>query len=90
MSRRRKRTNKERSSHEDQTSDHHRIYGEANVYGVTGRIMWDTWWTAQGMFLSGKMDLGPVTTHHFDLKDYYGEAFPLAESAATEKIVFKN
>ncbi|MGQ9510233.1 MAG: zinc-binding dehydrogenase, partial [Thermodesulfobacteriota bacterium] len=30
------------------------IYKEANVYGVTGRIMWDSWWTAQSIILSGK------------------------------------
>ena len=64
------------------------IYKEANVYGVTGRIMWDTWWTAQSMLLSGKMDVRPVITHRFDLKDY-DRAFQLAESAATGKIVFK-
>jgi threonine 3-dehydrogenase len=64
------------------------IYKEANIYGVTGRIMWDTWWTAQSMILSGKFDLAPVITHHFDLKDY-DEAFQLAESAKTGKIVFK-
>jgi threonine 3-dehydrogenase len=64
------------------------IYKEANVYGVTGRIMWDTWWTAQSMILSGKMDLSPVITHRFDLKDY-DQAFQLAESAATGKIILK-
>jgi threonine 3-dehydrogenase len=64
------------------------IYKEANVYGVTGRIMWDTWWTAQSMILSGKMDLNPVITHRFDLADY-DKAFQLAESATTGKIVFK-
>jgi len=64
------------------------IYKEANVYGVTGRIMWDTWWTAQSMILSGKMDLNPVITHCFNLSDY-DKAFQLAESAATGKIVFK-
>jgi len=64
------------------------IYKEANVYGVTGRIMWDTWWAAQSMILSGKMDLNPVITHRFDLKDY-DKAFRLAESASTGKIVFK-
>jgi threonine 3-dehydrogenase len=50
--------------------------------------MWDTWWTAQSMLLSGKMDVNPVITHRFDLKDY-DKAFQLAESAATGKIVFK-
>jgi threonine 3-dehydrogenase len=64
------------------------IYKEANVYGVTGRIMWDTWWTAQGILLSGKMDVSPVITHYFDLGDF-DKAFQLAESAKTGKIVFR-
>jgi len=64
------------------------IYKEANVYGVTGRIMWDTWWKAQSMILSGKLDLSPVITHYFDLKDF-DKAFQLAESAKTGKIVFQ-
>lgn len=64
------------------------IYKEANVYGVTGRIMWDTWWTAQAMILSGKLDLNRVITHHFALNDF-AKAFQLAESAKTGKIVFK-
>jgi threonine 3-dehydrogenase len=64
------------------------IYKEANVYGVTGRIMWDTWWTAQSIILSGKMDIRPVITHYFDLGDF-DKAFQLAESAKTGKIVFR-
>jgi len=66
----------------------HVIYKEANVYGVTGRIMWDTWWTAQSLLLSGKVDVGPVITHRFELKDYE-KAFQLAQSASTGKIVFE-
>ena len=64
------------------------IYKEANVYGVTGRIMWDTWWTAQNILLSGRIDVSPVITHYFDLKDF-DRALQLAESATTGKIVFK-
>jgi threonine 3-dehydrogenase len=64
------------------------IYKEANVYGVTGRIMWDTWWLAQGILLSGKIDISPVITHTFELKDF-DRALQLAESATTGKIVFK-
>jgi threonine 3-dehydrogenase len=64
------------------------IYKEANVYGITGRIMWDTWWTAQSILLSGKLNLSPVITHYFDLGDF-DEAFQLAESAKTGKIVFR-
>lgn len=63
------------------------IYKEANVYGVTGRIMWDTWWMAQGMLQSGKIDISPVITHNFDLADY-DQAFQLAESGKAGKIVF--
>ena len=64
------------------------IYKEANVYGVTGRIMWDTWWTAQSMLLSGKIDIKPVISHYFDLQDY-DKAFQMVESAKTGKVVFK-
>jgi len=64
------------------------IYKEATVYGVTGRIMWETWWTAQSLILSGKMDLAEVITHRFPLEQYE-KAFELAESAATGKIIFK-
>ncbi len=63
------------------------IYKEATVYGVTGRIMWDTWWSAQSLILSGKMDLSGVITHRFPLEEYE-KAFELAESASSGKIVF--
>jgi threonine 3-dehydrogenase len=63
------------------------IYKEANCYGVTGRVMWDTWWTAQGILDSGKVDISPVTTHYFALEDYE-KALQLAESASAGKIVF--
>ncbi|MFA5026250.1 MAG: alcohol dehydrogenase catalytic domain-containing protein [Candidatus Methylomirabilota bacterium] len=64
------------------------IYKEANVYGVTGRIMWDSWWTAQGILLSGKVDVRPVTTHTFALAEY-DQAIQTAESGCGGKVVFK-
>jgi threonine 3-dehydrogenase len=64
------------------------IYKEANVYGVTGRIMWDSWWTAQGILLSGKVDVTPVITHYFGLSEY-DQAIQTAESATGGKVVFK-
>jgi len=63
------------------------IYKEANVYGVTGRIMWDTWYTAQNMILSTKIDIKPVITHCYGLHDYE-KAFKLAESGSAGKIIF--
>lgn len=64
------------------------IYKEATVYGVTGRVMWDSWWIAQNMLLSGKLKPEPVTTHTFGL-DQYQEAFELALSGKSGKIVFE-
>jgi threonine 3-dehydrogenase len=64
------------------------IYKEANGYGVTGRIMWDTWWLAQSILLSGKIAISPVITHTFGLKDF-DRALQLAESATIGKIVFQ-
>ena len=63
------------------------IYKEANVYGITGRIMWDTWWSAQSMLLSGKLNLDPVVTHEFGLENF-DTALELAESGKAGKIVF--
>ncbi|MBW1698355.1 MAG: L-threonine 3-dehydrogenase [Deltaproteobacteria bacterium] len=63
------------------------IYKEANVYGITGRIMWDTWWSAQRMLLSGKLNLDPVVTHEFGLESY-DKALQLAESGTVGKIIF--
>ncbi len=64
------------------------IYKEANVFGVTGRVMWDTWWVAQSMILSGKMNLAPVITDYFDLAEY-DRALQLAEAATSGKIIFR-
>jgi len=53
-------------------------------FGVTGRIMWDSWWTAQGILLSGKVDVTPVITHTFGLEDY-DRAIQARESASGGK-----
>jgi threonine 3-dehydrogenase len=63
------------------------IYKEANVYGVTGRIMWDSWWTTQNILTSGKIDISPLITHNLRL-DQYEEAFKIAEKATAGKILF--
>lgn len=64
------------------------IYKKANGYGVTDRIMRDTWWLAQSILLFGKIDISPVITHAFGLKDF-DRALQSAESATIGKIVFQ-
>lgn len=44
-------------------------YKEAEVYGVTGRVMFDSWYTAENLIQSGKMRLAEVITHDFPLED---------------------
>ena len=63
------------------------IYKEATVYGITGRVMWDTWWTAEGILTSGRVDISPVITHHFPIEEYE-KGFELAGEGKCGKVVF--
>lgn len=45
------------------------IYKELRIYGVTGRVMYDTWYTASSLIESGMVNPQPVITHSFDMCD---------------------
>ncbi len=45
------------------------IYKEATIYGITGREMFDTWYLAEKLIASGKVNLNPVITHTFTLEN---------------------
>lgn len=45
------------------------IYKELRIYGVTGRVMYDTWYTVANLIESGMVDPRPVITHTFDMCD---------------------
>jgi len=44
-------------------------YKEAEVYGVTGRVMFDSWYVAENLIQSGKMRIRDVITHEFSLDE---------------------
>lgn len=46
------------------------VFKGAEVYGVTGRRMWDTWFKMKGLFKSGLLNVGPVITHKFPLEEF--------------------
>ncbi|MDD3427874.1 MAG: L-threonine 3-dehydrogenase, partial [Caldisericia bacterium] len=45
------------------------IYKEAVIYGITGREMFDSWYLADKLIKSGKVDVRKVITHEFALDD---------------------
>ncbi len=58
------------------------------VYGIYGRLIWDTWKQLNELFKKG-LDISPIVTHEFKLEDYE-KAFELMSSSPKQcgKIVF--
>jgi len=62
------------------------VYKEATVRGVTGRVMWDTWYQMESLLETGKFDPMEVITHRYPLSQYE-EALAVARSAAGGKVL---
>ena len=45
------------------------IFNGLNIRGIYGRKVWDTWYKMSTMIQAG-LDISPIITHHFDIKDY--------------------
>lgn len=45
------------------------IFNGLNLRGIYGRKVWDTWYKMTTMIQSG-LDVAPVITHRFDIRDY--------------------
>ncbi|MGC8581577.1 MAG: L-threonine 3-dehydrogenase [Thermoplasmata archaeon] len=58
------------------------------VQGITGRLIWDTWYQATSLLKSGKVRLEPLITHKFKFEDIH-EAFEVASSGQAGKVVLK-
>ncbi len=63
------------------------IFKGITIFGVVGRRLWETWYQARGLLKSGAVDLRPVVTHKFDLKDA-DEGFAAMASGNSGKVVF--
>lgn len=46
------------------------IFKKIRVYGITGRKIFSTWYKTSRFLSSGLVDLSPIITHKFSLKDY--------------------
>jgi len=64
------------------------IFKGLTLYGINGRLMFDTWFKAKDLLQSGRLNIKPVITHHFPLTDFE-KAFSLmlAQPRASGKIV---
>jgi threonine 3-dehydrogenase len=59
---------------------------ETTVKGIYGREIWGTWNRAASLLSSGKLELGPIVTHHFPL-DRMDDAIATAKRAEAGKII---
>ena len=64
----------------------HIIFSGLTLYGIHGRIIFDTWIKVKDLLQSGKLNLWPIITHRFSM-DRYEEAFQLSASRKCGKII---
>jgi len=62
------------------------IFKEARVLGISGRLIWQSWWQVKVLLDSGRFDPMKVITHRFPLADF-ATAIELAASGETGKII---
>lgn len=64
------------------------IYKEAIVYGITGREMFNSWYLAEKIINSGKVNIKAVLTHEFPLEETE-KAILLAKEDKCGKVIIK-
>lgn len=65
------------------------IFKGVRVHGIVGREIFETWYKADRLLRSGAIDLKPVVTHTFPLKDYEaGFAAMTSPNRDCGKVVF--
>ncbi|QVK21057.1 L-threonine 3-dehydrogenase [Mycoplasmatota bacterium] len=62
------------------------VFKGIEIYGVVGRLMYDTWYKVVGLVESGVLDLDKIVTHEFALEDFE-EGFKLMKEGKCGKIV---
>ncbi|TYB31797.1 MAG: L-threonine 3-dehydrogenase [Candidatus Mcinerneyibacterium aminivorans] len=62
------------------------IFKGLKVYGINGRIMFDTWYQIKGLLESDKLNLEPIITHKIPLEDFK-KGIELIKSGKAIKVV---
>jgi threonine 3-dehydrogenase len=63
------------------------IFKGLRIYGITGRVLFETWYRTAALLAEG-LDITPIITHHLPLSAYR-EAFDLVASGHAGKIVLQ-
>ncbi len=61
------------------------VFKGATIYGISGRLIWETWYQTQALITSGMVDPTPVITHRFKLEEF-ATAFELMNSGQAAKV----
>lgn len=63
------------------------IFRSARVHGINGRRLFSTWYTMEGLLLSGNLDLSPVITHRKRLHEIDDAMTLMAEGKAGKVVL---
>jgi threonine 3-dehydrogenase len=61
------------------------VFKGATIYGISGRLIWETWYQTQAFITTGQVDPSPVITHRFKLAEF-AKAFELMNSGEAAKV----
>ena len=65
------------------------IFKNANIIGISGRLMFDTWFQLSNLLKFKKVDISPVITHKMPLKDFHkGMEAVISKKREAGKVVF--
>ena len=64
------------------------IFKGARILGITGRLLWETWYQMAGLLRAGNLDFGPIVTHRLPFDQWqHGFDLLLAPDRRAAKIV---
>ncbi len=63
------------------------IFRSARVHGINGRRLFSTWYTMEGLLLSGRLDLRAVITHRIPMRDIDRAMSLMAEGKAGKVVL---
>src|SRR3989338_2979796 len=64
------------------------IFKKIRIYGITGRKVFSTWYKTSRFLSSGLVDVSPIITHQFPLKDYE-KGMKLMKEGKCGKVILK-